>query len=193
MIIADWRPKNSVGKMWPALAVWLAIAPGASGQATPSEYEVKAAFLYNFAKYVEWPDGTFADERGPFRFGVLGEDPFGKALENVFGNKEAQGRRVEIERSSRVEDLLDCHILFIAKSEENRKDEILKALEGARILTVWDVDNRGPSGVMIRLARKDNRIGVEIDLKAAEKAGLRVSSQLLRIAEVVGEKTGTNG
>jgi hypothetical protein len=155
-------------------------------RAAPSEYEVKAVFLFNFAQFVEWPEHTFAGPDTPFVIGVLGKDPFGSKLDAVLHGETAAGRPMVAARYRNVGEIHSCNILFIARSESADLPQILAALRGRSILTVSDDDAAGQSGVMIRLVTRDNRIRLQIDLGAAKAGNLTISSKLLRPAEIVG-------
>jgi hypothetical protein len=151
----------------------------------PLEYEVKAAFLYNFAKFTEWP----VEEEGedPIVIGVLGEDPFGELLDNTVRGKLVRGRTLQIKRFDKLsEDLKGCHILFIGVSESNRIARALKYLEGARVLTVGESRTFCSVGGSINFVLDRRRVRFEISVAAAERAGLKLSSKLLKLATLVG-------
>jgi hypothetical protein len=168
------------------LAVALALAAGtARAQPVPQEYQLKAVFLFNFAQFVEWPATAFADPQAPLVIGVLGEDPFGSVLDAVVRNETVHGRPLIVQRHRRVEDVLQCHILFISHSESPRLEAVVTALRGHSILTVSDTTGFALRGVMIRFMTEKNRIRLRINLDATKDAGLVVSSKLLRPAEIV--------
>jgi hypothetical protein len=165
------------------LAVAVLLSPRAVG-AQPKEYEVKAAFLLNFAKFVEWPEGSFSSPRDPIVIAVAGEDPFDGALEQVLRRRTAQGRAFILRHFRRADHLERCHILFIAGSEN--ADEWLEALERIEtpgILTVGEgLEFRHRGGISFLIEDRKVRIAVNIDEVAA--ARLRVSSKLLALAQV---------
>lgn len=144
------------------------------------EYSVKAAFLYNFFKFVEWP---VADQRGEFALCLMGEDPFGDALSAIEG-KQAQQRPLRIIRHVGIRQARSCHILFISEQAEDRLDSVLQALDDSPVLTVGDTEGFLAAGGMIGLVMADNRVQLEINLRAVEKAKLTISSQLLKLAHV---------
>jgi hypothetical protein len=158
-------------------------AAGAQAAAANSEYQVKAAFLYNFVKFVEWPADGLGNP-GTLTIGILGKDPFGEAIEEVRG-KTAKGRRIVVLRLHGVEELKECDLLFVCASEKGRLPQILKAVQNARTLTVGDQDSFCQAGGMVNLVFVKNRVGFEVNLAAASRARLRVSSQLLRLARLV--------
>ena len=163
--------------------------PQAAAQSTPpTEYEVKAAYLYNFAKFVEWPKAVLPDASQEIVIGVLGEDPFGKDLETVIGDKTVGGKKIVIERSKKVDELKSSHILFVSSSEKDRISEILESLQGCSTLTVGDIEGFGESGGMIGLYLADKKIRFEVNNDVVKKAQLDVSSKLLKLARIVKTK-----
>ena len=171
-----------------ALAVFA--AGSARAYAAPSEYQVKAVFLFNFAQFVDWPAEAFPRPDAPFVIGVLGEDPFGARLDEVVRGETVNGRPLVVERYRSVAEIRNCNILFIGSSEAGHLDEILPALKGRSILTVGDADPAGQRGLMIRLVNENNRVRLRIDVAAAKAGNLTISSKLLRPAEIVGSGEG---
>jgi len=143
------------------------------------EFQVKAAFLLNFARFVEWPAGALVKDT--FTIGILGQDPFDSALDSLAG-KTVRGRRVVVRRYEDPEDAREAAILFISASEKRALPRILKTLRGNSILTVGDTKDFGRSGVMINLLLLHKRVGFEINLAAAQRDGLQISSNLLKLA-----------
>ena len=146
-----------------------------------SEYEVKAAFLFNFMQFVEWPAGASTNGEAPFWIGVLGEDPFGKKLEDAIEGETLHGRPLALKRARRIEDLKGCHLLFVCRSEKAQLGEILGALRGTSTLTVSDIEQFCRNGGMIGLINERGRIRFEINREAAEQCQLKISSKLLRL------------
>lgn len=165
-----------------AAAAWLAPA-AALGQAVP-EYDLKAAFLYNFALFVDWPAEGPPEERRALTLCVLGGDPFGHALDALEG-KTVRSQRLAVRRLASAQAAVDCQILFIAATEEARLAHILKAVQGRPVLTVADSDGWLEQGVMINVSTRQARLAFDVNLAAARQAGLRVSSRLLRLAHLV--------
>lgn len=169
-----------------ALSSLAAAAPGAAARPEPpSEHAVKAAFLYHFASFVEWP-AEGADGQGAFVVAVLGQDPFGRVLDDTFAGKTVQGRPVEVRRLSRLEDGRPVHLLVISGSEERELAGHLRRLEGVSVLTVADTPGFARRGVMVNFVVVDQRVRFEVNLARAQEAGLRLSSQLLKLATLVG-------
>ena len=149
-----------------------------------SEYKIKAAYLYNFAKFVEWPAEMLADPSLPLSVCIYGKDPFGAALDSI-KDKTVKGRKLVISRSSEINKLEGCHILFISPSEKNNLSVILKKLKDMHILTVSDMEGFASNGGMINLNKVENKIRLEINLDAAEISGLKMSSKLLKLAKII--------
>jgi hypothetical protein len=171
-----------------ALAAVAALIPGAyariaAGQETHiTEYQVKAAFLYNFAKFVDWPAAAFGGESAAFNLCVLGGEPFASANQSLAG-KTIKGRRVEVRRVTAVSDTEtgECHMLFVGATDSSEVAPTL-ARVNRYTLTVGETSDFTRHGGVINLTRIDNRIRFEIDRAAGERAGFRFSSQLLKLA-----------
>ncbi len=146
------------------------------------EYVVKAAFLYNLAKFVEWPD---PQPKGPLFFGILGQDPFGETLDRTVSNKLINGRPVVIKRSAELGPLTDCQVVFIGASETKRLKQILKAFEGRQVLTVGDNEEFVQSGGATALVLEQNRVVLEVNPDQTARAGLKISSRALEVARIV--------
>ena len=160
-----------------------AVAPAAAAE-TSREYLIKAAFLYNFAKFTEWPAGSFPDSAAPLDVCVFGEDPFGGALESIAG-KTIRGRRVAVHRVASIEAAAACHLLFISDSEATRLAGILDSQRGRPVLTIAEMPGFSRSGGIINLTTNpDHRIRFEINVGIARRVGLRLSSKLLNLAEI---------
>jgi hypothetical protein len=156
----------------------------------PTEYEVKAVFLYHFAKFVEWPEVQRPNLEGAFVVTVLGADPFGSLLEQTLEGKKVGGRSMTVRRAARPDDIGPCQILFISDSEKERLPEILQRLGGAAVLTVGEMDRFAERGGVIRFRVERSRIRLDINLAVAERAHLKIRSELLKLARVVGQAGG---
>ncbi|MBI4548186.1 MAG: YfiR family protein [Ignavibacteriae bacterium] len=155
---------------------------------SPTEYQVKAAFLYNFAKFVEWSPETFSDTTTPIVIGILGEDPFEADLDTIVKDKNINGREFVVRRFQALKELEQCHILFISSSEQKDMPKILRRLRNSGMLTVSEVEHFAHIGGMINLVVEENKVRFEINVEAAEREGLKISSQLLKLARIVSEK-----
>ena len=148
------------------------------------EYQIKAAFLYNFTKFVEWPEAAFTNDQHVIYICIFGNDPLSDALETING-KMVKGRKVAIKRFTKAEDIKGCHILFISASEKKNLTYILDTVKDLHVLTVSDMGEFCRYGGIINLIPVNNRIGFEINLSAAHQASLNISSQLLKLARDV--------
>jgi hypothetical protein len=167
-----------------ALVIAACLCAPALAAATPTEYEVKAAFLYNFAKYVQWP----APQRSTLVIGVLGKDPFGPLLDEVMEGQSVQRRSVVIRRFARIEDVSGADILFVCSSERGNLPAIFAALQRRPVLTVADMDQFPELGGMINLTTEEKHVRFEMNPDAIRRAGLKAGSQLYRLARIVKEK-----
>jgi hypothetical protein len=148
-------------------------------EAGPTEYQVKAAFLYNFAKFIEWPADT-----GTLNLCILGEDNFGRDIDDIEG-KTAAGKVLSVRRIKSVHEIRKCRMLFIASPENERLDSVLAAAQGLNILTVGDTNGYAERGVIINFYKEQNKIRFEINKDAAEHSGLKISSKLFGLARIV--------
>jgi len=174
------------------------------------EYEIKAGFLYNFARYTTWPEDTFADEGrdadgevvlDPFVFAVLGTDPFEDHLEDIAETYRVSGRRIVVERwkapagrdeRTRSEErallgelLAPCHVLFVGRSMESRVEDVIAAVREEPVFTVSDLHGFAREGGVARFYVDSGRVRFEINIDAAERAELSIASQLLKLATIV--------
>ena len=148
------------------------------------EYAIKAAYLYNFAKFVEWPPGAFADADAPLLICIAGANPFGDTLTSLSG-KSVDGHPVEVRPIATAAGLDKCHIVFIGRAERGRLKSLLAKLARLPILTVSDIGDFAREGGMIGLIEADQRIRFDINLTATRQANLKLSSQLLKLATIV--------
>ncbi len=163
--------------------LWAGLRSPAQASERP-EQEVKAAFLYNFGKYVRWPKSEPAPDR-PFVIAILGTDPFGASLDDIVRGNRIDNRPVVVRRVSRPSDLDGCEVLYVSPSEEARLDSILAAAAKAPMLTVSDMPRFVERGGMIGLVVANRRVQFEVNAEAAERAGLVLGSQLMRLARTV--------
>jgi hypothetical protein len=161
---------------------------GLCGQALlaqrPREYQVKAAYLYSFGRFVEWP-ATAPSGAPNFVVCVLGDDPFGRLLDEATGDATIRAKPVTIRRLARLEDGVECDTLFVSASEEPRLGRILKGLEGKPVLTVGDSPQFAQRGGMIGFSLDGGRVRFTVNIEAAQDAGLMMQSELLRVAAAV--------
>ncbi len=184
--LGNRSPVTSVSRTGPlrrfALGILLgACALGALGQETPTEYDVKAAYLFNFAKFLEWPAEAFAGRQAPLTLCIAGRDPFGAALA-AYDRRTVQSRELRLRHGVTLEGLSGCHMLFVADSEERQLRRILRAALELPIVTVSDIEGFADAGGVIGLVTGEKRVQFEVNLASAQQARVKVSSQLLRIA-----------
>jgi hypothetical protein len=153
-------------------------------QENPTEFQVKAAFLFNFAKFVEWPVQKLPPN-APLIIGVLGDDPFGTDLDKTVQNKSVAGHSIETRRFGTPAEARAAHVLFIGESERRRLSQILPALNGANVLTVSDIDSFCDKGGIINFRLISEKVRFEVSPRTAEEQGLKISSRLLTVASKV--------
>ena len=149
-----------------------------------SEYALKAVFLYNFCRFIEWPKSAFSSPNEPIIIGIVGDDPFGALLDEAIQGESQHGRSIRIEHYRKPEAIGHCHLLFVGRSEAIRLDAILAAVSGKSIVTVGETDAFLDRGGMIALTSERNHVRVHLNPEMLRAARLDVSSKLLRIAEI---------
>jgi hypothetical protein len=175
--------KSRIAKL--ALLV-LGLTGARASTETPLEYQVKAAFLFNFAKFVEWPAQSFKGPQDPISICILGKNPFGDALAGAVHGKTVDGRALAIRQVDDAKEACDCNILFVRSSERKRSRPVLDAIAGRGVLTVGETDTFTSDGGIINFKIDGARIRFQINIGAAERERLRISSKLLGLAEIVG-------
>jgi len=169
-----------------AIAWGLLSVPVAGAQSPkPTDYQVKAAYLYNFGRFVEWPVKSATARNNSFTICVLGEDPFGQALDVTLAGETIGNQKVTARRISSPQESADCQILFISSSEAKRLNKIIEALDKNAVLTVSDIPQFSQRQGMIQFVLEENRIRFEVNLAATQRAGLTLSSELLKVATAV--------
>jgi hypothetical protein len=166
-------------------AAWaLFVAPAMKAEREkPTDYQVKAAYLYNFGKFVSWPPKP--DSSSPsksFDLCVLGKDPFGPLLDSTVADETIDGKTVIVSRISKVQDSARCAIVFVSHSEAERLKPVLEGLRSSNALTVSDIPGFADQGGMIEFVISENRVRFQVNLGAAQHAGLALSSELLKVA-----------
>jgi hypothetical protein len=150
-----------------------------------SEYQVKAAFLYNFTKFTNWPPGAFSSPSAPIVIGILGEDPFGQVMDDVVRGEVVGNRPLAVSRLHADDDLRRCHVLFISRSEKQRLPAVLGRLKGSPVLSIGEISGFAEQGGMVNLLLANKTVKIEINQAAAEQAGLQISAKLLKLARLV--------
>ena len=191
MRVVNLTPAKIAGRassrrvLWVLGMVVLFLSGTRAQSPTAGEYQIKAAFLFNFAKFVEWPPSSFSDAAAPLRICVFGRDPFGDELLNITKDKTVNGRRLEVDQGVDLQVARTCHILFIASSEKAQLKRVFEILRGTDALTVGDTKGFIEQGGMINFVPENNRVQFEVNRKTAEQAGLKISSKLLSVAKLV--------
>ncbi len=182
------RRAHAAGTPWGAVLViaLLALVPArvlAAGP--PSEHDVKAAFLYHFTQYVEWPEAAFDSPSSPFLLGVVGDDGFLPAVTSAVADKSVGGRRIVVKGVRTPAEIRVCHMVFVASSQALRLQTVLTDVDALPVLTVGDVPGFADAGGAIGFVIEHDKVGFQINPAAARRAGLKISSKLLRLAEIV--------
>jgi len=171
-----------------ALALGAALSPvPAPAESEAGEYEVKAAFLLNFARLVEWPEDAFSDARSPFTVGLLGTAPASEQIERFLEGKSVGSRRVQVQQIESPEEAAGLHLVFVGASSVVKVGDVAAAIGGGPVLLVGESEGFATSGGAINFFTDGNKIRFEINPRAADAAGLRVSSRLLRVAKIVSD------
>jgi len=179
-----------------AAALALALAAGARAAAADAptlEYQVKAAYVYNLAKFVDWPAQKFATPEAPLIIGVVGDDPFNGYLDQLVQNKTINGHPLEVRHFTLDADLKACHVLFVSRSRRNSLDSIFSATRAASVLTVSEIEKFARRGGDVSLLVEDESVKLEVNLRAAQAADLKISSKLLSIARVIKDDRNSGG
>jgi hypothetical protein len=166
--------------------VFVGMSLGAAAHAQElDEYQVKAAFLYNFAKFVEWPSQAFRTPQDPMVVCVLGRNPFGNALQEAIRGKSLEGRAFALRQVTDADEANGCQILFVSAAENKRYHVLCRSLKPAGILTIGEAVGFAAGGGVINFKLEAGRVRFEINAGAAEHAQLQISSKLLSLAEIV--------
>jgi hypothetical protein len=150
------------------------------------EYAIKAAALYNIVSFTEWPDNAFASPDAPLVIGVLGTGPVGDLIDGLVQNELCRGHKLTVQHYARVADVQTCHVLYVASSEQSNTREVRKRFSRRPILLVSDLDNFAADGGAVQLAIEHNRLRILVNLAVTQSSGLRLSSNLLHLATIVG-------
>ena len=182
-----------------ALAVsgWLMLAVPVCAQEVDEvkAFKVKAAYLYQFAKFVEWPEDSFEDDKAPVVIGVLGRDPFGLILDKTVEDKTVDGRKFVVKRfqfrkGENTEGLRRCHILYISLSERGHLKDVFDVLGKSNVLIVGEEEDFAPTGGMIGLVLEEGRVAFHVNQEAVKRTRIKVSAKLLSLAKIVRTRGG---
>lgn len=181
------RPACALGlAVWSGILLGLGAGPAAAdAPRLAREYDLKAAFLFNFSRFVDWPPAAVGAPGTPFVIGVLGDDPFGGSLDEVVAGDSVGTHPIHVQRLTSAAEATSCHILFVSRSEAERAGRVLETLGSHPVLTVSDLDHFALRGGVIGFTVAGGRLKLEINLRAARASGLVISSKLLRQADLV--------
>ena len=168
-------------------AAWALVATPAlpAQNARPTDYLVKATYLYNFGRFVEWPRKAATAQSGPFTVCVFGQDPFGPSLDATLAGETIGGKTIVAKRISSAEESDDCQILFLSLSDDSRLNKTIADLDKKAVLTVSDMPQFVKRGGMIQFVLEGKKVRFEVNLTATQDAGLGLSSELLKVATAV--------
>jgi YfiR/HmsC-like len=175
---------------WLGLAVlglfWALATPGMQAQSSQlSDYDVKAAYLFNFGRFIDWPANGDAAKSSFFAICILGRDPFGPNLDRMLSGQTVNGKKITVKRISSPHESEGCQVLFLSAEEAGQLKQIIAALDDHAVLTVSDMPQFSQQGGMIQFVLEQNRVRFEVNLTAAQRVGLAPSSELLKVATVV--------
>jgi hypothetical protein len=177
--------RNSINVKAVAVVLIFAAALGLCAQPPATEYEVKAAYLLNFGKFIKWPPAAGLAEKEKFSICVLGEDPFGQMLDATVRDEKIAGKPVAARRLSHAQDATGCQVLFVSRSEDKQVRKLLPVLNKAGVLTVSDMPGFLDRDGMIQFTLVGNRVRFEVNLDSVQSGGLTLSSELLKVASQV--------
>jgi hypothetical protein len=153
------------------------------------EYELKAAFLGKFVKFVTWPQERMGERNAPFIVAVWGDDPFGRKLDDAFLNRKVEEHPINVKRFTKLEEVADAHLLFVPKREASRLDEILAQIPAAGVLVVGESTDFARDGGVVNFFIAEDKLRFEINPDSARRQGLKVSSDLLKLARIVSDRS----
>lgn len=177
-----WKITVQLGTLLLILQGW---AVSSTESPAITEYQLKALYLYNFGKYITWPEGAFANSGASLRICLLGDDPFEGKLDVAVKNQKVKGREVTVQRINKMQMITDCQTLFISNSEQPRLTAILAYTRHKPILTVSEMENFVTQGGMIQFYSLEDQVRFSIDPQTLAEAGLEASSRLLQLANIV--------
>jgi hypothetical protein len=181
-VVKTWQDRQRLG----SLLLWLTVLTCRISSAQMDEYSVKAGYLYNFSKYVTWPDRGLQDMA--FTICIFGEDPFeGRLDQAIAGKTSANGQRFEVKRIGTFDKAVfqPCQVVFISKSERSRANQLVDSLKEFPILTVADFESFADRGGVADLRIEGTRVKVDLNIGAATRAGLKISARLQQVAKLV--------
>lgn len=174
------------------LALLLVFPGRLPASSTAEEYSIKAAFLFHFAQFVEWPEASFKDANSPLTYCTIGDDPFHGSLDAALSGKSLETRAFRVLHFKQPQEIKGCQVLFLGTDQKKMNAAVLTSLQRSAVLTVGETEHFVQEGGMIGFVMEENKIRFEINLEAAQKANLKISSRLLALAKsVLGGQRGT--
>jgi hypothetical protein len=184
------RPPRWKSGLLAALACLPLFSAASARAETLSEYQVKAAFLFNFAKFVKWPENAPSEAATSFDVCVLGDDLVTPTIAETIGGKTLRSKQIVVRHLAFATDAdKSCHVLFVTDGKGSEPRRVLRGLEGVSVLTVGESEHFAEGGGIINFRMEDNKVRFEINVDAAKRANLEISSQLLKLATIVHERT----
>ena len=184
------NPKRILCRLLAVAVVWIAGTPlSIAEEPQASEYQVKAAFIINFPKYVDWPAEAFAQTNSPIVIAVLGETKVSGEIQKLIAGRTVNGREIVLKRLASGEESVVCHILFVPEAEQQRSPNLLAKVRDSGVLTVGESEDFLERGGTINLALRGGKIALQVSLLAADKARIKIGSKLLGVASVVKGKS----
>lgn len=183
-------PMVAVGRTVVTLWFLLLCLMGSASAESVSEYQVKAAFLFNFSKFIDWPANAFRSTPNTINICLIGEDLFGKVIDETVRGQSVGGHGFAVRRLAQIPRDDSCQVAFLGGLDKSRAEQILAPVKSLPILTVVDNEDGGDPGAMIGFVIEDSKVRFNISLDAAERAGIKISSKLLKLAKTVREKGG---
>ena len=177
--------KRIIAVMAVAMIIFASSTVAGAQDNPPDEYELKAAFLFNFAKFIDWPSNSFASPQSSFTICFLGQGPLGQVLDNKLQGKIVGDRHLAVQRLKDRADARRCQMLFVSSSESPHLPEILESVQGTNVLLVGETNGFAASGGTIEFTLEDSHVRFTINTDAADRAGLKFSSKLLALARIV--------
>lgn len=152
--------------------------------ASGADYKLKAAYIYQFTKFVRWPDAAYENNQTPIKICVLGKSPFGKSLD-TFSSRVSQNKSLSVEHLQSIKNIEQCHAVYICQSERKKLPKILEVIKRVPVLSISDMNDFAERGGMIGFKPKNRKVGIVINVNAAQMAGIKISSKLLEVSTVI--------
>lgn len=167
------------------LLLFCSIFPSALQSQTPAEYQVKAAFIYNFTQFIDWPPNSFTSTNDPIIITIIGDNPFDDFLNIIVADEQVKGRPIQVRYINSIEELGQSHILYVGEYSKSKMKELNELCKSRNILSIGEEESFIKAGGIIRFITVNNRVNFQINASEAKEAGFKISSKVLRLAEIV--------